>query len=102
VRDRFAGPEGKSLRAVGRGQGKILDLDGTRVAAYRADDGTVTLLSPVCTHLGCLVAWNDAESSWDCPCHGSRFTATGKVMAGPAEKPLASADVPSFVRRSAE
>ena len=89
VRDRVAGPEGKSLRALGRGQGKILELDGTRVAAYRGDDGEVTLLSPVCTHLGCLVAWNDAESSWDCPCHGSRFTATGKVMGGPAETPLA-------------
>jgi glycine/D-amino acid oxidase-like deaminating enzyme/nitrite reductase/ring-hydroxylating ferredoxin subunit len=88
IRDRFAGVEGKSLRALGRGQGKILSLDGKRVAAFRDRAGAVTKLSPVCTHLGCLVDWNDAESSWDCPCHGSRFDPHGKVIAGPAESPL--------------
>lgn len=88
IRDRFAGAEGQSLRGLKRGAGKLLDINGARVAAYRADDGKATLLSPICTHMGCAVAWNDAESSWDCPCHGSRFTATGAVMGGPAEKPL--------------
>jgi glycine/D-amino acid oxidase-like deaminating enzyme/nitrite reductase/ring-hydroxylating ferredoxin subunit len=92
IRDRFAGTKGKSLRTLRRGAGGILDVDGKRVAAYRDEDGTATLLSPKCTHLGCEVAWNDAESSWDCPCHGSRFTATGKVMGGPAEEPLRPAD----------
>ena len=93
IRDRFAGADGRSLRALQRGEGKILDVKGERVAAYRDADGTTTLLSPICTHLGCTVAWNQAESSWDCPCHGSRFTVTGKVMGGPAEKPLAPARV---------
>jgi glycine/D-amino acid oxidase-like deaminating enzyme/nitrite reductase/ring-hydroxylating ferredoxin subunit len=88
IRDRFAGAKGKSLRMLRRGSGGILELDGKHVAAYRDEDGVVTLLSPACTHLGCEVVWNDAESSWDCPCHGSRFTATGKVMGGPAEEPL--------------
>ena len=88
IRDRFAGVEGKSLRALGRGQGKILSLDGKRVAAFRDRAGAVTKLSPICTHLGCLVDWNDAESTWDCPCHGSRFDPQGKVIAGPAESPL--------------
>lgn len=88
VRDRFAGAEGQSLRALRRGQGKILDLDGERVAAYRSEQGHVTRLSPICTHMGCVVEWNTAESTWDCPCHGSRFEATGKVLAGPAESPL--------------
>ena len=68
--------------------GKIIDLDGTRVAAYRAPDGSVTLRSPICTHLGCIVGWNDAERTWDCPCHGSRFAPNGKVISGPAESPL--------------
>jgi glycine/D-amino acid oxidase-like deaminating enzyme/nitrite reductase/ring-hydroxylating ferredoxin subunit len=88
VRDRFTGPEARSLRAVRRGQGKIVELGGERLAVYRSDAGKVTKLSPVCTHMGCEVRWNDAEGSWDCPCHGSRFTPTGGVLAGPAETPL--------------
>ena len=88
IKDRLAGPEAKSLRALRRGQGKILELDGERVAACRSDDGTVTLLSPICTHLGCQVDWNEAERTWDCPCHGSRFRPNGEVLSGPAEAPL--------------
>ena len=88
VRDWVGGVEGKSLRAVKKGQGKILHLDGRKVAAYRGDDGEVTLCSPVCTHLKCIVGWNDAERTWDCPCHGSRFKPTGEVISGPAEEPL--------------
>jgi len=88
VRDLFASPEGRSLRALKRGQGKILELGGKTVAAYRDEDGSVTRLSATCTHMGCKVAWNDAERTWDCPCHGSRFEPTGKVLSGPAETPL--------------
>ncbi len=89
IRDRFSGAQGTSLRALGRGKGKILELDGERVAAWRSEAGKVTLLSPICTHLGCVVGWNDAESTWDCPCHGSRFKPTGAVLSGPADSPLA-------------
>ncbi len=88
VRDRLVSADATSLRAVRRGEGKLIDLDGTRTAAYRSDKGKVTLLSPVCTHLGCHVQWNRAERTWDCPCHGSRFSPTGAVLAGPAETPL--------------
>lgn len=88
IRDRFVGPDAKSLRAVRPGQGKIVEVDGKKVAAYRNHQGRIALLSPVCTHMGCLVKWNDAESTWDCPCHGSRFTPTGSVLSGPAETRL--------------
>lgn len=88
IRDRFAGTEGKSLRAVRPGEGKILELNGERVAVWRSDRGRVTELSPICTHMGCVVDWNEAERTWDCPCHGSRFTPTGDVLSGPAESPL--------------
>ena len=88
IRDRFAGPEGRSLRAVPRGEGRIVEVNGERVAVYRSERGRVTKLSPVCTHLGCEVRWNDAERTWDCPCHGSRFKPSGEVLAGPAETPL--------------
>ena len=100
IRDRFAGAEGKSTRALQRGSGKILELDGTKVAAYRHEDGRVTLLSQTCTHLGCHVQWNDAEGTWDCPCHGSRFTPTGEVLAGPAESPLEQIKSPSVTKSS--
>lgn len=88
VRDWMAGAEAKSVKAVKRGQGKILNLNGRKVAAYRDDEGEVTLCSAVCTNLKCIVAWNPAEHTWDCPCHGSRFKPTGEVMAGPAEEDL--------------
>jgi len=93
IRDRFAGTAGKSLRSVPRGSGKILELNGHTVAAHRADDGTTTVLSAVCTHLGCRVRWNQLENTWDCPCHGSRFGISGHVISGPAEKPLPPVDV---------
>lgn len=88
MRDRIAGPDAKSLRAVPRGAGRIIERNGAKVAAYRDTDGTTILRSAVCTHMGCLVAWNDAEHTWDCPCHGSRFTPKGDVISGPAESPL--------------
>ena len=89
IRDRFAGAEGRSLRSVKRGQGKVIEHQGAKVAAYRAPDGALTLRSATCTHMACIVKWNDAERTWDCPCHGSRFTSDGGVISGPAEKPLA-------------
>jgi Rieske Fe-S protein len=88
VRDRFAGAEARSLRVVKRGEGTILERNGQQVAASRDKDGAVTMVSAVCTHMGCLVDWNEAERTWDCPCHGSRFLPGGSVMAGPAEAPL--------------
>jgi Rieske Fe-S protein len=88
VRDRFAGADGRSLRALRRGEGKIIELDGQKVAAFRDESGDTIVRSAVCTHMGCLVAWNDAERTWDCPCHGSRFKPDGGVIAGPAESPL--------------
>jgi len=88
MKERLFYKEGRSLENIAPGEGKIVLLEGERVAAYRAHDGTVTKLSPVCTHLGCLVHWNAFDSSWDCPCHGSRFRPTGEVFAGPAETNL--------------
>jgi nitrite reductase/ring-hydroxylating ferredoxin subunit len=88
LRDRLARAESKPLQDVAPGQGMIVAHQGDKVAAYRDPSGALTLLSPVCTHLKCLVRWNDADRTWDCPCHGSRFAADGNVLSGPAEKPL--------------
>jgi glycine/D-amino acid oxidase-like deaminating enzyme/nitrite reductase/ring-hydroxylating ferredoxin subunit len=76
------------LDEVQAGSGAIVDYHGERVAAYKATDGSVTMVSPVCTHMKCLVHWNSAETTWDCPCHGSRFSVDGRVLEGPALQPL--------------
>jgi glycine/D-amino acid oxidase-like deaminating enzyme/nitrite reductase/ring-hydroxylating ferredoxin subunit len=73
---------------IPRGEGRIIRRGMHKVAAYRDDSGTVHERSAVCTHLKCIVNWNTAEKSWDCPCHGSRFSATGKVIGGPATMDL--------------
>ena len=91
MRDRFAGAAGRTLRAVPRGEGRIIERDGKKLAVYRAPNGSTTVRDATCTHLGCIVGWNAAERSWDCPCHGSRFQPGGQVISGPAEAPLAEA-----------
>ena len=88
LKDRLAGSKGSSTAVVKRGEGRILELDGERVACSRDGDGTLRTVSAYCTHMGCLVRWNGAERTWDCPCHGSRFGPGGDVLAGPAETPL--------------
>ncbi|QGU06911.1 Gamma-glutamylputrescine oxidoreductase [Corynebacterium occultum] len=70
------------------GEGGIVNSCGQKVAGYRDDDGTLYAVSSRCTHLGCQVAWNAAERSWDCPCHASRFTVDGEILNGPATRPL--------------
>jgi len=83
VMDRFSGERIESLAAILPGEGKLVRIHGKRVAAYRAPDGQVHLLSSLCTHAGCVVNWNQAEQTWDCPCHGGRYTATGERIYGP-------------------
>jgi glycine/D-amino acid oxidase-like deaminating enzyme/nitrite reductase/ring-hydroxylating ferredoxin subunit len=89
VRDKIAGAEARSMREVPRGAGKVIGAKGQKLAVYRDDRGKTLVRSAVCTHMGCLVNWNQAERTWDCPCHGSRFKPDGAVIAGPAEAPLA-------------
>lgn len=88
LRGRVAGAEGRSVRAVKRAEGKIIERDGKKLAVSRNNRGALSVLDATCTHMGCIVSWNDAEHTWDCPCHGSRFTTKGKVISGPAESPL--------------
>jgi glycine/D-amino acid oxidase-like deaminating enzyme/nitrite reductase/ring-hydroxylating ferredoxin subunit len=74
--------------AIKPGSGAILRDGLSKIAVYRDEAGALHEYSAVCPHLGCIVAWNPTESSWDCPCHGSRFDARGKVLHGPATSPL--------------
>ncbi len=86
---RKKGPEPKSMEP---GTGTVIKRDGKRIALYCDAKGAVHARSAVCTHRGCIVKWNTAERSWDCPCHGSRFDPmTGEVLNGPAIAPLEEA-----------
>ncbi len=78
-------PETAEIKA---GESKIIKVDGKRTGAYRDEDGELYLVGNYCTHLGCSLSWNSAEKSWDCPCHGARFTYKGEVIEGPVKAPL--------------
>lgn len=91
IKDRLLRAEADSVRELKSGDGMIVKSGGKKVAAYRDGKGEVHKVSAVCTHMGCIVRWNSAEKTWDCPCHGSRFKPTGEVIAGPAETPLSPA-----------
>jgi nucleotide-binding universal stress UspA family protein/nitrite reductase/ring-hydroxylating ferredoxin subunit len=79
---------GRSPEDLDPGEGAIVELDGKKVAAYREESGSLTLLSPKCKHMGCTVGWNHRAKTWDCPCHGSRYLADGTVKNGPTRHPL--------------
>ena len=90
----FVGDRVRSARPTGAedllpGDGALIEVDGEKLAGHRDDAGELHLVPARCTHLGCLVAWNAAERSWDCPCHGSRFDVDGEVICGPATRGLA-------------
>ncbi|MEU6511516.1 FAD-dependent oxidoreductase [Streptomyces sp. NPDC046942] len=75
------------------GDGAVVRLDGRQCAVHRDDGGRLQAVSAVCTHLGCVVAFNRAEQTWECPCHGSRFAPDGRILQGPAVRPLDRRDI---------
>jgi glycine/D-amino acid oxidase-like deaminating enzyme/nitrite reductase/ring-hydroxylating ferredoxin subunit len=93
VRDRVIGAKDRKLGDIGPGDGGIVRHEGQRVAVSRAASGDLTAVSAICTHLGCVVGWNAVDRTWDCPCHGSRFAASGEVLSGPAVSPLEPVDL---------
>jgi nitrite reductase/ring-hydroxylating ferredoxin subunit len=88
VADRLAIASADTFSQIAPDSGEVLEIDGKKIAAYRDKDGVVHALSPVCTHAGCIVSWNNAEKTWDCPCHGARYDIDGTVLTGPATKKL--------------
>jgi glycine/D-amino acid oxidase-like deaminating enzyme/nitrite reductase/ring-hydroxylating ferredoxin subunit len=94
VGDRLATAFVPPLAELERDEGRVVEADGEKVAAYRDEQGAIFAVSPTCTHMGCVVSWNTAEKSWDCPCHGSRFDPRGRVIQGPAVEDLKSKALP--------
>jgi glycine/D-amino acid oxidase-like deaminating enzyme/nitrite reductase/ring-hydroxylating ferredoxin subunit len=87
--------EADELKDIMPGEGKTIKINNEHLAAYRDDQGQIHIVSGICTHMGCVVHWNNAEDSWDCPCHGSRFSIDGKVLEGPAFLDLAKPGEPT-------
>ncbi|KNY25959.1 Rieske (2Fe-2S) iron-sulfur domain-containing protein [Pseudobacteroides cellulosolvens ATCC 35603 = DSM 2933] len=82
-----------TLIIIRPGEGKIIEANGQKAGAYRDEQGTLHVVDTTCTHMGCELSWNPAEKSWDCPCHGSRFSYEGGVIEGPALRSLDLHDV---------
>lgn len=95
VADRISEPGLDAVAELDPGEGVVVRAGHEAYAVSRDDGGRVRSLSPVCTHMGCHVRWNTAERSWDCPCHGSRFGADGRVVEGPAVRDLDEKDLPA-------
>jgi glycine/D-amino acid oxidase-like deaminating enzyme/nitrite reductase/ring-hydroxylating ferredoxin subunit len=88
VGDRLRSSHVDNLDDIEPGTGAVLRVHGERAAVYRDPAGTIHAVSATCTHLGCIVHFDDADPGWECPCHGSRFAVDGSVLHGPANRPL--------------
>jgi glycine/D-amino acid oxidase-like deaminating enzyme/nitrite reductase/ring-hydroxylating ferredoxin subunit len=91
----LTGGDVSSVDEIGPGSGAVVRRGLSKVAVYRDEGGTLHECSAVCPHLGGIVAWNDVEKTWDCPVHGSRFSACGDVLQGPANRGLAKVEEPA-------
>ncbi len=80
--------EMKEMEEILPGEAKIIVKDNHKIAVHRSAKGILSACSAICTHMGCVVHFNNAEETWDCPCHGSRFSTRGDVIEGPALQPL--------------
>ncbi len=76
------------LAQLGKGEGRIVRYEQQQIAVCKDENGRLAALHPVCPHAGCIVQWNSAEKSWDCPCHGARYSMEGELLNGPASKSL--------------
>jgi glycine/D-amino acid oxidase-like deaminating enzyme/nitrite reductase/ring-hydroxylating ferredoxin subunit len=90
VKDYLLKRSKETFADVKPGEGKVIEEGGHKLAVFHNENEGLQICSAVCTHMGCIVRWNNAEQSWDCPCHGSRFDTSGEVLEGPALKALAS------------
>jgi glycine/D-amino acid oxidase-like deaminating enzyme/nitrite reductase/ring-hydroxylating ferredoxin subunit len=82
------------------GEGKVIKIDGEKVALFKDEHGELHAINPVCTHMKCSVAFNNAEQTWDCPCHGSRFSIEGQMLTGPASHDLEKIEIRALIEHS--
>ena len=80
-------------------EGKVVKLNNETMALYKDEHGSLHAVNPTCTHMKCSVAWNAAEKSWDCPCHGARYSIEGDVLNGPADANLELIELRSLLEK---
>ena len=90
----------ESFSDMAVGEGRVVKVEGVTIALYKNEHGELLALKPACTHMGCHVTWNGMERSWDCPCHGARYSIDGTVLTGPADKDLESINVAKIVEKA--
>jgi len=95
IKDKITMEKVMSLAEITEGEGKVVKYEGDSYAVYKEHGGKVHLLKSTCPHARCEVRWNNAELSWDCPCHGSRFNINGRLLNAPAVKGLERMDDPA-------
>lgn len=87
VVDKFKIPS-ETLSNINKNEGKIIETNGVKLGVYKDDSNKIYAIKPICTHLGCELSWNNLEKTWDCPCHGSRFSYDGKSLYDPSIKDI--------------
>jgi glycine/D-amino acid oxidase-like deaminating enzyme/nitrite reductase/ring-hydroxylating ferredoxin subunit len=88
----------EELSGIATGEARVVKYENNTVAIYKDEKGTIHAVNPACTHMKCQVSWNNAEQSWDCPCHGARYEYDGTVLNGPATKPLGAIELSELVK----
>ncbi len=95
----FSAEKIKGLSDLARDEAKIVKYEDQRIALYKDDQGRIHAVNPTCPHAKCSVGWNTAEKSWDCPCHGSRFSSDGILLTGPALNDLQEIEIKELVQK---
>ncbi len=87
----------KELADVAQGEARVVKYEGHSIALFKDESGKLHAVNPACTHINCVVGWNTAERTWDCPCHGSRFSMDGEMLTAPARKDLEKIELRDLV-----
>jgi glycine/D-amino acid oxidase-like deaminating enzyme/nitrite reductase/ring-hydroxylating ferredoxin subunit len=95
----FSGEDLHELAELAPGEAKIVVYNKNKIALYKDEEGQLHAINPICTHLKCEVKWNMAEKTWDCPCHGARYSFDGKLLTGPASHDLESIQLGSLIKK---
>ena len=96
VAGRISAEKIEGLAELANEEAKVVRYEGKKIAMYKDENGKIHAVSPVCTHAKCIVSWNRAEKTWDCPCHGARYSMNGEVLTGPARQGLERIDLDSL------
>jgi glycine/D-amino acid oxidase-like deaminating enzyme/nitrite reductase/ring-hydroxylating ferredoxin subunit len=99
IGDRLSKEKIGDLIEIAPGEGKVVKYEGHTLALYKDEEGKLHALNSACTHIKCIVNWNTAEKSWDCPCHGSRFSFDGEMLTGPARKDLEVIELEELIEK---